>query len=177
MWWALPAALAPHDVALTTLIPGYPAVMKALQSSETLHRYSDLLGMEARLLGGVSGGLDVIILDAPALFARDGGLYADAEGKAWPDNWQRFAALGRAGADIASGATSALGFDLLHAHDWQAAMAAAYLRYGTSAVPSIVTIHNMAFQGWFPAEVFASLGLPPQAYGIDGVEYFGGSDS
>ena len=171
---ALPAALAPHDVQLTTLIPGYPAVMKALDSGEILHRYTDLLGVEARLVGGNAGGLDVIVLDAPSLFARGGGLYADEDGKAWKDNWQRFAALGRAGADIARGEATGLRPDLLHAHDWQAAMAAAYLRYDGGGVPSIVTIHNMAFQGWFPAEVFASLGLPPEAYGIDGVEYFGG---
>ncbi len=171
---ALPAALAPHDVQLTTLIPGYPAVMKALQTGEILHSYTDLLGAPARLVGGVAGGLDVIVLDAPSLFARGGGLYADEDGKAWTDNWQRFAALGRAGADIARGEATELRPDLVHAHDWQAAMAAAYLRYDGGAVPSIVTIHNMAFQGWFPAEIFADLGLPPEAYGIHGVEYFGG---
>ena len=105
---ALPAALAPHDVQLTTLIPGYPAVMTALQTGQILHRYSDLLGIEARLVGGNAGGLDVIVLDAPSLFARDGGLYADAAGKAWKDNWQRFAALGRASADIARGEATEL---------------------------------------------------------------------
>ncbi|MBU6299036.1 MAG: glycogen synthase GlgA [Alphaproteobacteria bacterium] len=166
---ALPAALAPYDVRLTTLIPGYPPVMKALEKSQTVHHYKDLLGVEAHLVGGIAGGLEVIVLDAPALYTRGGGPYAGPDGKDWPDNWRRFAALGRAGADVAAAT------DLLHAHDWQAAMAAAYLRFDKkTATPSVVTIHNIAFPGRFPAEIFPSLGLPLEAFSIDGVEYFGG---
>ena len=160
---ALPAALAPCDVRLTTLIPGYPAVMKALEESQVLNRYEDLLGVEARLVGATAGGLELIVLDAPALFARNGGPYSDPKGKDWPDNWLRFGALGRAAADVASGAATDLHPELVHAHDWQGAMAAAYLRFGKDAAPaalSVVTIHNLAFPGYFPAEVFSVLGLP-----------------
>jgi len=172
---ALPAALAPHGIRLTTLIPGYPAVMKALENSQVLHSYKDLLGVEARLVGGSVGGLDVIVLDAPILFARDGGPYSDPKGKDWPDNWLRFAALGRAASDVATGAATDLHPQLLHAHDWQGAMAAAYLRFGEDAPPpSVVTIHNIAFPGYFPADIFPDLGLPPEAFTIEGVEYFGG---
>ena len=170
---ALPAALAPHGVALTTLLPGYPAVMKALERHEVVHRYKNLIGVEAHLIRGSAAGLDLMVLDAPALFARDGNPYLTPKGQDWPDNWQRFAALGRAAADIAHGVTD-LHPQLLHAHDWQAAMASAYLRYGGSHVPSIVTVHNVAFPGWFKAEIFPQLGLPPEAFSIGGVEYFGG---
>ncbi|MDE1987256.1 MAG: glycogen synthase GlgA [Alphaproteobacteria bacterium] len=166
---ALPAALAPHDVRLTTMLPGYPAVMTALEKSQVLHRYKDLLGVEARLVVGAAGGLEIIALDAPALFTREGGPYSGPDGKDWPDNGLRFAALGRAAADVARAT------DLLHAHDWQAAMAAAYLRFGKeAATPSVVTIHNIAFPGYFPAQIFPALGLPPEAFTIEGVEYFGG---
>ncbi len=172
---ALPAALAPHDVKLTTLIPGYPAVMAALDESRVLHRYKGLLGVDARLLGGAAGGLELVVLDAPTLFTRDGGPYADPDGEDWLDNWLRFAALGRAAADIAQGTATDLHPDLLHAHDWQAAMAAAYLRFGKAAAPpSVMTIHNIAFPGYFPAEIFPLLDLPPEAFTIEGVEYFGG---
>lgn len=171
---ALPAALAPFGVRLTTMLPGYPAVLGALEKPQPLHRYDDLLGIEARLLGGSAGGIELIVLDAPALFVRDGGPYSEPSGEDWPDNWHRFAALGRAAADVAGGAVADLRPDLLHVHDWQAAMALAYLRFGKPAsTPSVVTIHNMAFPGCFPAEVFPELGLPPQAFTISGIEYYG----
>ncbi len=173
---ALPAALAPLGVRLTTMLPGYPAVMSALEKPELLHGYDNLLGFEARLLGGSAGGIELVVLDAPALFARDGGAYSDPGGEDWPDNWHRFAALGRAAADIVRGAVTDLHPDLLHVHDWQAAMALAYLRFAKDAaasVPSVITIHNMAFPGCFPAEIFPDLGLPPEAFAISGVEYYG----
>jgi starch synthase len=172
---ALPAALKPYDVAVTTLLPGYKKVMKALSRGEVLHHYTDLLGAEARLIAGTAGGLDVIVLDAPELFARDGGPYLDpSTGKDWPDNWMRYGALGRAAADLAEGKAGDGGFDLVHGHDWQGALAPAYLRYDGSSVPSIITIHNIAFPGWFAPETFSHLGLPQRAYSIEGVEYFGG---
>ena len=173
----LPAALAIHDVRVTTLIPGYPALADTLGQARVVHVYDDLLGVEARLLAGEIAGYSLLVLDAPALFARAGGLYGDRGGKDWPDNWRRFAALGRAGADLASGAIPGHAFDIMHAHDWQAAMAAAYLRYapgGGPAAKSVVTIHNIAFQGRFDASVFDSLGLPQGAFVLDGVEYYGG---
>jgi starch synthase len=60
----------------------------------------------------------------------------------------------------------------LHVHDWQAALAAVHLRF-KGGPKSIVTVHNIAFQGQFPASYFNVLGLPPQAFAIDGVEYYG----
>lgn len=172
---ALPGALKPYDVAVTTLLPGYNKVMKALQRGEVLHRYTDLLGCDARLIAGTAAGLDLVVLDAPELYGRDGGPYLDpTTGKDWPDNWLRFGALGRAAADLAEGRIGDLSFDIVHGHDWQGALASAYLHYDGSGVPSIITIHNIAFPGWFPLETFAHLGLPQRAFSIEGVEYFGG---
>jgi starch synthase len=171
---ALPAALAPYDVAVTTLIPGYKPVMAALTRAETVRKYDDLLGVEARLLAGRAGDLDVMVLDAPGLYARDGGPYLDpVTAKDWPDNWLRFGALGRAAADLGEGRFGP-GFDIVHGHDWQGALAAAYLHYDGGAVPSIVTIHNIAFPGWFAPEIFPHLQLPPRAFAIEGVEYYNG---
>ncbi len=170
---ALPAALAPYGVTLTTFVPGYPAVMAALERRQILARYDDLFGVPARFVAGTAKGIDLVVLDAPALFAREGGLYVRPDGTDWPDNWRRFAAFGKAAADIATGAVPGLRPDLLHAHDWQAAMAAAYLHYAGAATPAVVTIHNMAFQGIFPRDVFPDLRLPASAFAMDGVEYYG----
>lgn len=175
---ALPSALSPHGVELTTFLPGFPAVLKKLSRPRSIHRWDDLLGEKARLLAGKIDGHPLLVLDAPTFFQRDGGPYGDSAGRDWSDNWRRFAAFGRAAADIAGGAVKGRRFDLVHAHDWQAAMALAYLRFaplpGGRAVPSVMTIHNMAFQGFTSADKFPALGLPPEAWSLDGVEYHGG---
>ncbi|TIP01583.1 MAG: starch synthase, partial [Mesorhizobium sp.] len=65
--------------------------------------------------------------------------------------------------------------DLVHAHDWQSAMTLAYMRYGNAiGVPSLITVHNLAFQGQFGSGIFGELGLPGVAMQLDGVEYYGG---
>lgn len=175
---ALPGALASHGVTVTTLLPGFPSVIAAVKRGKVLHAYDDLLGQPARLVAGKLGDRPLIVLDAPAFFTREGSPYADPAGKDWADNWRRFAAFGRAAADLAGGLVKGRSFDLVHAHDWQAAMALAYLRFapvkGSKPVPSVMTIHNMAFQGYFDAGIFASLGLPRAAWSIDGVESYGG---
>lgn len=175
---ALPAALARHKVDVTTLVPGYPAVGRAIGKGKLLHKWPSLLGEPARLLANKLGEQQLLVLDAPALFAREGGPYSDPSGKDWPDNWHRFAAFARAAADIAGGAVKGRSFDLVHVHDWQAAMTPAYLRFapvkGGRDVPSTITIHNMAFQGYYDAAIFPQLGLPKSAWSMDGVESYGG---
>ena len=175
---ALPAALMPHGAGVTTMLPGYPAVLAKAGKLRVVHRWDALLGEPARLLAGKISEHKLLVLDAPGYFTRPGGPYGDAGGKDWPDNGRRFAAFGRAAADVASGAVRALRFDLLHAHDWQAAMTLAYLRYApfdpARRVPTVMTIHNMAFQGWFDAALFGALELPRAAWSIEGVESYGG---
>ncbi len=172
---ALPIALAGQGVTTRTLIPGYPVVMKAFKKRKALHQYAALQGGKASIYGAKVAGLDLFVLDAPHLFDRAGGPYGDATGADWPDNWRRFAALSQAGADIAAGAIANYRPDLVHVHDWQAAMTLAYMRFGPAiGVPSVITVHNLAFQGQFGAGIFGELGLPAVAMGLDGVEYYGG---
>ena len=171
---ALPPALGRLGIAVRTLVPGYPSVIARVTDGEVLHSFPALLGAPARLIGARIAGLDLIVLDAPELFERSGGPYADASGRDHPDNWRRFAALSRAGAEIAAGLLPDFVPDIVHAHDWQAALTPAYLRYFGIGVPSIVTVHNLAFQGQFPAAIFGALELPGEAYSLDGVEYYGG---
>ena len=174
---ALPGALADHGVAMTTMLPGYPAVLGALKGARQVHAWDSLMGEPARLLSARVEGRAMLVLDAPAFFNRDGGPYSDPAGRDWADNWRRFAAFGRAAADVAGGVVKGKPFQLVHAHDWQAAMTLAYLRhapFGGHDVPSLITIHNMAFQGFFDARIFPQLGLPDSAWSIDGVESYGG---
>ena len=172
---ALPAALAREDVEMRTLLPGYPAVLAKLEKSEAVHDYPHLFGGPARILAGRAQGLDLFVLEASHLFDRPGNPYLGRNGLDWPDNAQRFAALARVGADIARGTATSFLPDVAHCHDWQAALTPAYLVYDGGPHPgTVLTIHNLAFQGHYPAALLSALGLPPHAMSIDGVEYFGG---
>ncbi len=169
---ALPHALKSHGVTMRTLVPGYPAVLASLETPVEVHGFADLMGGKARLLTGKAKGLDLFVLDAPHLYNRAGNPYLAADGKDWPDNPQRFAALSKVAADLSRGALGSYKADILHLHDWQTALAAVYLRY-TGGPKTLVTVHNIAFQGQFPPTYFNILGLPPQAFAIDGVEFYG----
>lgn len=166
---ALPAALAPHGVAVRTLIPGYRQVLARLEAPRKVLEMPGLFGGVARVLEGRAAGLDLYVLDAPHLYDRPGGPYTAPDAAEWGDNAARFAALGRAAATIAQ----TQGFAAVHAHDWQAGLAAAYLRFAPRRIPSLFTIHNLAYQGKFPAAVFPALGLPPEAFRREGLEYYG----
>ena len=171
---ALPSALAVEGVTVITLVPGYPAVLKALESSEVVHHYPGFFGGTARLLSGRAGNLDLFVIDAPHLFDRPGSPYLAPDGQDWPDNAQRFAALARAAADIGQGLAPGFMPDVVHAHDWQAGLVPIYLRHAEGPRPAtVMTIHNIAFQGAFPAYLLFELGLPASAFTIDGVEYYG----
>ena len=172
---ALPAALAEESVRVRTLLPGYPAVLSALEDAQPVHAYPSLMGGPARLLHGRAGGLDAYVIEAPHLYRRTGNPYVDAQGRDWADNVLRFGALGRAAADLGRGADYAFRPDVVHAHDWQAGLAPAYLHFEPGPRPAtVLTVHNLAFQGQFPAEHLEALGLPPESFTVDGVEYYGG---
>jgi starch synthase len=172
---ALPGALKREGVLVRTLVPAYPAVKAKLAEVSTAGEYTDLFGGPARVLAGAAAGLDLFALDAPHLYDRPGNPYLRPDGLDWPDNARRFAALARVGADIGLGAIGAFRPEVVHAHDWQAALTPAYLHFASGLRPAtVVTIHNLAFQGHFPLSAFGELGLPERALTIDGVEYFGG---
>ncbi|MBI3567949.1 MAG: glycogen synthase GlgA [Gemmatimonadetes bacterium] len=171
---ALPAALAAEGIATRTLVPGYPAVIDAMRHATTAHSYAELQGGPARVIAGRAGGLELFALDAPHLFARPGNPYLGPDGRDWPDNALRFAALGAVAADIGRGAVHGFTPQVVHAHDWQAGLAPAFLHYGGGQRPAtVMTVHNLAFQGQFPRELLATIGLPPGAFAVDGVEYYG----
>ncbi len=169
---ALPAALMPQGVEMRTLLPGYPAVLDALDAART-EAGTDLMGGPARLLSGQAFGLDLLVLDAPHLFERPGNPYLGPDGRDWPDNPERFAALCRAAADIAAGQMEDWRPDLVHCHDWQAGLAPYYLKRDGTPVPSVLTIHNIAFQGLTDMNRAAQLGIAPHDLTPEGVEYFG----
>ncbi len=169
---ALPAALAPLKVKMRSLVPGYPAVLSGLKNGSVVHAFGDLFGGPASVVAGTVQGLDLLVLDAPHLYNRPGNIYLSPDGKDWGDNAARFGALAFAAAEIGRGLLPGYQPDVLQLHDWQAALAAVYVKFG-GGPRTLVTVHNIAFQGVFPASSFAALKLPPQAFAVEGLEYYG----
>jgi starch synthase len=170
---ALPLALAAENVAVSTLVPGYPAVLYGLAGAQPVADFADLFGGPARLFRGKAGPLNLFALDAPHLYLRPGGPYLGPDGVDHPDNAQRFAALAQVGAALSQGLVPDFTPDVVHSHDWQAGLTAAYLRFsGKRSPPLVLTIHNLAFQGLFPADLLATLGLPEASFIPEGIEFY-----
>jgi starch synthase len=171
---ALPIALKSEGIEVRTVVPGYPSVMNSLGLVEGVIHLPHFFGAEARLLRATSCELGLFVLDAPHLFSRAGNPYLRADGADWPDNALRFAALARIAADIGLGFVSSFVPDIVHAHDWHAALALAYMHYSNRRRPAtVMTVHNLAYQGVFPREMLAAIDLPPQSFTVHGVEYYG----
>jgi starch synthase len=171
---ALPIALKAEGIETRSLMPGYPDVMNALLGAQEIFEWPLFFGGTTRLLRGSHGELELFVLDAPHLFARPGNPYLSPEGTDWPDNGLRFAALARAAGHIGLGIVPSFVPDIVHAHDWQAALAPAYLHYSGRKRPgTVVTVHNLAFQGRFPRHLLDQIGLPPESFTMHGVEYYG----
>ncbi len=179
---ALPAALRELKVDARLLIPGYPQVLRGLKYKRTIAEFtarapfpsSKLLS--ARLSSGTSANIPVFVIDCPTLYHREGSPYVDTSGHNWPDNAVRFGLLSKIGAVLASD-VSPLAWRprIAHCNDWQSGLAPAYLHFhqGERAA-SLMTIHNLAFQGVFPSGTITQLGLPASSFDINGAEYYGG---
>ena len=173
---ALPSALRDIGVDVRVLLPGYRQVTAQLAQYKTLASFNNLPGFPpARLLSGrMANGVPIFVLDCPTLYRRDGGIYQDAKGHDWADNPLRFGMLSRIAALLGRSASPlAWHPDLVHCNDWQTGLTPAYLRFEQDGVPSVITIHNMAFQGNFAPETVQELRLPPSCFAIEGVEFYG----
>ncbi len=171
---ALPAALAREGVAVRTLVPGYPAVVGALDGAAVAAEIPDLFGGPARILAGRAAGLDLFAIDAPHLYDRAGNPYLAPDGTEWPDNGARFGALGFVAARIGTGLIPDYRPDIVHGHDWQAGLAPTYLHFAQYPKPrTVATVHNLAFPGRFPAWMADRLGLPDEAFRTEGAEFHG----
>ncbi len=173
----LATALQMRGVDVTVLMPAYPSALAAADGLREVGEIPALPSGNApgRLLAGrfPDSGASVALLDNAGLFNRTGGPYADASGREFDDNGARFAALSFAASRIAGGTTGLAAPHLVHAHDWHAGLTPLMLRLHGVKLPSILTIHNVAFQGLFPLELAAGLGIPASMLGADGIEFWG----
>lgn len=175
---ALPAALRAHKVDVRVLLPGYSRVMDSLKNKQLLATLTNIgVHGEVNLLEAElpESGVKLLLIDYPPFYGRDGNPYIDSNGQDWADNAQRFALLSKVGA-ILGNASSPLAWhpDIVQCNDWQSGLTPAYLHFSPApSAATVMTIHNMAFQGTFSASLTAPLGLPASSYSINGTEYYG----
>lgn len=175
---ALPLALANLGAEVRLLMPGYSQALAAAANKSTEIDLGNLSGIGCTRLVAANTpdtGLPVWLVDCPELFQRAGGLYQNEHGEDWPDNAQRFALFNHVAARIALGdLVPDWRPDVVHGNDWHAGLLPALLHHARGQRPAtLFTIHNLAFQGKFPASIFPILGLPESAFSSDGVEFFG----
>jgi len=173
---ALPQALMGQGADVRLLLPGHPAISDAVLHQKLVCNIGPAFGaarITLRLGQMPYSKVPAYVIDAPFLFRRPGSPYQASDGSEWPDNAQRFALLGWIGAHLASGELDPTWVpQVLHGHDWHAAMSFAYLAaHPPTAVATVFTVHNLAYQGLFPHGDFGLLGLPARFMASSGLEY------
>lgn len=175
---ALPAALQALGEDVRLLIPGYTPVLDKLENKRTVATFAVFPGQpEVRLLGAKmpETGVSVYVLDAPQYYARVAGPYQYELGGEWPDNAMRFGMLSKVAAMLGSALSPvAWRADIVHCNDWQSGLAPAYLQMTQSThAKTVMTVHNMAFQGNFDSDWLEPLDLPQSCFDMHGVEFNG----
>lgn len=174
---ALANELADTGVSVTMVMPAYRRVLisrldgvepASVLSFPIAERMVEVSLYHRKL----SSALDIFFVRADEYFDRD-GLYGDADGD-YPDNAERFALFSRAVLEIGRITDSRI----LHLHDWQTAPAAAMLKLETgryaelSPSKTVLTVHNLAYQGVFEASLWPVLGLDDSVFN-DNFEFYG----
>ena len=181
---ALPAALQEAGCDVRVMLPGFPAICAGLEGAASVGSFAMPWGERVEVVYGTLPALareghtqGAYVLKAPGLYDRPGNPYEDSNKQPYGDNHRRFAALGLAAAHVAHGLDGQWRPQLVHSHDWHAALAPASLALWNEGqgprVPSVYTVHNLAYQGVFGPEHFGDLGLPGRAFHVHGMEFHG----
>jgi starch synthase len=175
---ALPQALVARGADLRLLLPGLPGIIDALLHARRVCHIGPVFGAARVTLLRAQmpyTQLPAYVVDAPFLYRRGGGPYQDRHGAEWADNLQRFGLLGWVAAQLAQGELDPdWPAEIVHAHDWHAALSCAYLRaHPAGDAASVFTVHNLAYQGLFPHDDWALLGLSSRYMSPSALEFHG----
>ncbi len=178
---ALPPALSELGVDSRILVPGFPAFMAAIPEKSLVASLPAIFGADSITIYASKlpdTEITIYIIDAPGLYDRPGNPYSDENNQAYQDNYRRFALLGWVAARFAEGIDSKWTPEVIHGHDWHAGLTPAYLKAselatGRKLAGSVFTVHNLAYQGVFPSQIFSELDLPNSFFSIYGLEFYG----
>ena len=175
---ALPQALCAKGADLRLLLPGLPGIIDAVLHARRVCQIGPVFGAARVTLLRAQmpyTQLPAYVIDAPFLYRRGGGPYQDRDGIEWADNLQRFGLLGWVAAQLAQGELDPdWRAEIVHAHDWHAAMSCAYLHaHPADEAASVYTVHNLAYQGLFAHDDWALLGLSSHYMTPSALEFHG----
>jgi len=173
---SLPGALHELGNDVRLILPAYP---------EVVERAGKLSAVASLTLSGASGPVKILrgqlpdskvglyLVDSLEYFRRPGNPYLQKDGSDWPDNAERFALFARAIVALALGQADNTGWkpELVHCNDWQTGLVPALLSEHEPRPATLFSIHNLSYQGLFPASTFTDLGLPESLWSIEGLEF------
>lgn len=177
---AMTASLADNGHEVSVFLPGYRAALEHKDATGAERKLRLKIEMANSFVSGdvrvfsPRKNLTVYLICRDEYFDRRGA-YGNGE-RDYEDNSDRFIFFCKAVVETLRLAD--IKADIVHSHDWQTALLPVLLREAerrlhlTLALKTIFTIHNIAFQGVFPAKVFARTNLPDELYHIDGLEYY-----
>ncbi|WP_395947690.1 glycogen synthase [Caedibacter taeniospiralis] len=176
---SLPKALSHLGLAVSVIIPAYREVLASVVDAKVVSQFS-VFGfgkiyyvklIEARV---PSTSLTFWFIDIPELFDRPHGIYLAEDGKDWGDNGERFSIFSKAVTEVAMNRVNLdWKADVVHSNDWQTGLISVFLKLEKNCPKTVFTIHNMAYQGSFPYEVFKAMNLPEHWWDKDGLEFYG----
>lgn len=169
---ALPQAQIAAGAEVRLVIPGFPALMQGV-SETTIVTEQDTFAGRITLRYGTYNDVGIYLIDAPHLYDRPGSPYHDGYQNDYGDNYKRFGLLGWVACELACGMDYFWQPSIVHAHDWHAGLACAYLAARGYPAKAVFTVHNLAYQGLFSSHHLYELQLPSHFLQSEGVEFYG----
>ena len=169
---ALPQALARAGHGVSLMVPLHRSLKKSGEFRPTdLTMEITVAGQSwpGRVWQGERDGVALWAIERNEFFDRPHP-YGDG-GQDYPDSLDRFNFLARAAVELARYLDPTP--EILHANDWHAALLPGHVQALGLPIKTVFTIHNLKYQGEFPAGDFSKLGLPPSMYSPEGYEFYG----
>ncbi|MDQ6860772.1 MAG: glycogen synthase [Verrucomicrobiota bacterium] len=173
---ALPRELRKRGHEVGIVLPYY----RAIRENEEIERKETGVTVDVRLgakthvaeflSGRTAGGVQIFFVRADEFFDRD-GIYEGGDGKPYEDNAARFIFFSKAALELARRLTPSP--EILHVHDWAAALIPALVNNARMPFRTVLTIHHLEQQGSFWGLDFALTNLPERYFSLSGVEFFG----
>jgi starch synthase len=170
----LPGALAAMGHEVRVLVPATAAALKTAHAEggraiATSGLAADVQILELPLADSLA---KVWLLDTPGFRRHLGTPYQDDQGEYYPDDAERYDELARIAAQLAAGAAT-WAPDVVHCNEWHTGLVPVHLLLQRVPAACVFTIHNLEYQGVFPATTFTALGLPAWLWHPDSIEFHG----